>query len=219
MYFYLCWLIQTTVNYPKLLLNYSSWNLFVHSSCSHRRFVSFSFFLLKPQQINNCWCLLDPAGLALFSMFCVCVPAHSQAGAVVGHKELALTEQEHPGSIFFFFLFGFPWKTQSHQKEDFSTGRQKKFAAKMVTSWTNVTLPSAEVIDSLFGTYVHKTKLCFPCMLWIRVHSQALECLIYWDEWRPGWCWGRWGLWEQLWVPGEGSCQCSHGSNAFEFTI
>lgn len=113
----------------------------------------FFILLLKPQQINNCWCLLDPAGLTLFNMFCVCVPAYSQAGAVVGYKGLALTEQEHPGSICF-FPFGFPWKTQCHQKEDFSTGRQKKFATKMVTSLTNVNFPSAEVIYSLFGTYM-----------------------------------------------------------------
>lgn len=35
----------------------------------------FFIILLKPQQINNSWCLLDPAGLALFSKFYDRVPA------------------------------------------------------------------------------------------------------------------------------------------------
>lgn len=91
------------------------------------------------------------AGLALFSMFCVCVPAYSQAGAVVGYKGLALNEQKHSGSIFF-FPFGF-----KSLKDTLSPNRrfwQKKFPTKMVTNLTNLTLPSAEVIYSLFGTYM-----------------------------------------------------------------
>lgn len=117
----------------------------------------FFILLLKPQQINNCdasWHKPSQAHLGwactLQHVLCLCASLHSGWGC--GRVQGTCSQWAETFRIYFFFPFGF-----KSLKDTLSPNRrfwQKKFPTKMVTNLTNLTLPSAEVIYSLFGTYM-----------------------------------------------------------------
>lgn len=122
--------------------------------------------------------------------------------------------------VFFLHLALNPWKLQRHHTEDFHAGRQKKFPTKMVKNLTNLTLSSAEVTYSLFGTcmYIRQTFVLLACSGSECIPRHLTAWYIEMNDGLGG-AGGTWGLWEQHWVIGEGSCLCSNKNNAFGFTI